>query len=129
MIRKWVFCSREFVLSNSIAVLFVSVVASVEINRRVTSGATYVIWFMMVLLTSKSIIHVCISSRKCSPCCSWILTYTGGEFSVSLPYSHGVISNLLLSYFNTALYTVFRCASLMCISVIESKILVLANFW
>lgn len=55
MIRKYVFCSRQFVLSNSITVLFITVVTSMEINWRITFGATYVICFMVVFLTFKSI--------------------------------------------------------------------------
>jgi len=33
-VNKMVFCSQEFALSNSVIVLFVSIVVSMEINRR-----------------------------------------------------------------------------------------------
>lgn len=39
---KRVFCSWEFVLSNSVIVLFVSVVVSMEVNRGITFRATNV---------------------------------------------------------------------------------------
>ena len=41
--KKIVFCSWEFALSNSVAVLFAAIVVSVEINRGIIFGATYIL--------------------------------------------------------------------------------------